>query len=205
MTTVASGNYPFAELQDGAIVFAAQNAATAPTQASVNLAHPAVGLVTLATFTGPINDLVVSPTGEIVWQYTDAGKNWVNGTYFAGVAAPAAGTPAQILATSPYNWIRVRPQVLAGVGPDADPVRSRLRLWIGDLGKNKFFAPGAQVGDTGDIERGVRGRLGTSEYFAVSDDQLKVLYVSQDPTSSVPGGFNYTLWLTDLAAEDVGS
>jgi hypothetical protein len=185
-----------ATTRSGAIVFMTQNLAAAPTAWQLKLAHPTTGVVNVGPSMPNLPaSLYVAPTGEIVWSYTDGGGNRVvNAAAFDGTTLTTATTPLTVFAsTTPGNFNVARPKVVVGtVGAVTTNVSS---LFVADLTKMTVthpVAPGAMVGGIESVQsRNIYGTLP----FTISDDQLKVAFVTGDPVAS---GTAHTVRVVDL-------
>jgi hypothetical protein len=213
---VATGGYPYTGASSigttaygqssGAVVFYTQTLTGSPYQ--LRIAHPNItgGIQTL----GPAHAalpifLQVFPSGEIVWQYLDgAGGSLVQAAYYDGTSVAAKVTsPSAQLGTTPSNsWTLVRPQMLLGVAYDrasVAPTPELIEIDINRAGPPQIAAPSPVSSTVGPLgSNGVRMRNRSLGQFAISDDQLKAIYVTNDP------GPLFTLWLLDLATGTAG-
>jgi hypothetical protein len=157
-------------------------------------------------------DLVVFPSGEIVYQYTsDVNSHFLGAAYYDGTATPpkALAVPLNYGGSGTAlakNFVVAAPGILVGELPVSGSTVNFEAVAI-NLFPGSGTAPGTVIPipfdgtTTGNFhEGGVFGRNGAAANFAISDDRTKAIFVTDDPP---PVGRSPVIWrlhLFDLTA-----
>jgi hypothetical protein len=164
-------------------------------------------------------DLVVFPTGEIVYQFTtDTSVRFLGAAYYDGTANPPKALAAPInygssLTTGPAkNFITAGAGVLLGELPANGSTTSyqaiEINLFAGTATAPASFIPipfdGTTTGTFHDGVAppgppGVFARTGVASNFSVSDDKTKAIFVTDDPHAAGQTATIWRLHLVDLA------
>jgi hypothetical protein len=213
VTTVngaASGGTNWATTAKGAIVAWFNNTgAIAPVVFHPNLpgSHSVALPVQAGTLTNP--ELVVFPSGEIVYQYSVGGGVFLGVAYYDGSSTPPKTIPPFQIGpgTSTVlgkNFMTAGTGVLLGEVPSA---LNNTKFQALEINFNTFnataAAPKVPIAFDGTItgafhESGVLGRTnvaGTASNFAVSDDKTKAIFITDDPPVA---GTTATIWRLHL-------
>ena len=147
-------------------------------------------------------DLIVYPGGEIVFLFTDSNNTYyVGAAFFDGVNVPGLLAPVQSgpagSGNAPGGFVLARPRVVLGLESGSSSGLQTLEINL--LGTPALFRPAPFNGVTAGsvVQYGVTQRLGNQGTFAVSDDQTKAIFVTQDPQPNNIDTFR--LHLLDLA------
>jgi len=145
--------------------------------------------------------LQVYPTGEIIFQYTDAGNTFVGGAYFDGTAAPTMLAPVPVLASGGISslnstlYLAKRGVILVAV----THASANDLIEVSLTGTPQVFRPSPSDGtNIVTLIGGINARVGTA-YVATSDDQTKAVYNTRDAPASTGGPNVFRLRLLDLA------
>ena len=179
---------------------------------SVQLFHPTLSPTTPSALLTPASgltafDLVVFPTGEIVFQYVSGGTTrFLGAAYYDGTsAAPKTLTPFPIGPAASTvlgkNFVRAGTGIILGEIPTVADATKFQAIELNLTSATPFKLPLPTTAPTGPFhESGVFSRLGQASSFSVSDDKTKAIYVTDDPnpTAGAPNP-KWNLYLIDLA------
>jgi hypothetical protein len=208
-----TSGFNWGTMNNGAIVAVFTNAGiTQPAIFHPKLAGNHIAL--LPFFAGPSLgtwDLVVFPTGEIVYQFvTDTNVRFLGAAYYDGSANPPKMLAAPINLGSSTTTGTAKNFITAGTGVLLGEVASSgstnyeamvINLFAGTATTPTSFVPVPFDGITNGIlhEGGVFSRSGTAANFSVSDDQTRAIFVTNDPAAAGANGPIFRLHLVKLA------
>ena len=178
------------------------------------LFHPAVSgnhVKQLMTPRGSLSGftLQVFPGGEIVFQFTDGADNnrkYVGGAYFNGTADPVLLTPVPVGPNSGTsygkNFMVAKTGVVLGHVPVQTDASKFEVLWL-NVGTGAAPVRPAQFDGTsiGPVHAtaNVVNRFGAGDFFTVSDDKTRALFVTDDPPAAPSTQTVYRVRLIDLS------
>jgi hypothetical protein len=145
--------------------------------------------------------LQVFPTGEIIFQYTDAGNTFVGGAFFDGTSAPTMLAPVPMVSNGGIASIFFAFLAKRGVIVAAALHGSFDLIEVNLIGTPQVFRPSPLDGTSIlGLAGGLNSRAGTSAIIAaISDDQTKAIYSTVDAPASAGGPNLFRLRLLDLA------
>src|SRR5262249_49576322 len=132
----------------------------------------------------------------------------IQAAYFDGSQLKPTPISTAVTFNALEDFHVVRPNLLVGVASKAAGQVSFPTIAYIDLSKASptVVFPTAPNGSTiGFLVAGVRGRNGDGQNFAVSDDQLKAIYLTSESITDPVFTNQFTIWMLDLVTGNAGS